>query len=349
MLGPELIDQDLWADVGLNWWKYEVSYRWTGNGVMLTELGSGSSNLVKLNFLTIGRKYRISITGTKVGDPFYISGLTDLIIFTANGTLTVNQVASSSEFALKSQLGTGTVTALSVKEILEPTPTFAFIFDDGHSSDELVYSIFAEYGYKPSFAPTTLSLVLQADKDRYIAHAANGVSILAHSVNHPLMNDSGTIDYTTVESEMTVSKVFFEGLGIAIKGWVTPASALHADFFPIVNDNFEYGFTSLNAGGFTQAVDPLKMDRYGIESAMQNHNAATIQARVDTAIANNQLLVFYGHKIPSVYLNGDTTPFVSEAELRGLLTYIKTKTDAGICKVLTADAAIVDYYKAPFA
>jgi len=120
-------------------------------------------------------------------------------------------------------------------------------------------------------------------------------------------------------------------------------------FFPLMEKNFGYGFTGLHNGLYNNTVDPLKMSRYGIESAMKNHNHTTIINRINSAITNNELIVFYAHKLPSAYLNEDGTSYVTESDLRFLLDYLKTKTDDNLCQVLSCDEAIYQYYKDPFA
>ena len=227
-------------------------------------------------------------------------------------------------------------------------PTFAFIWDDLNTTDSLVFSVFQEYGFLPSFA--LISNNLNANNaPEYQNYYMKGCTILAHSISHPAMNNTATITYEEVDNQMKTSKKIIESYGIRVSGWVTPQSSLHLDFFQLMVKNFGYGFTGLNGGLFNSTVDPLKLSRYGIESAMANHDHTTIINRIDSAISNNELVVFYGHKLPSTYLNGDSTPYVTEDDLRFVLDYLKTKTDDNLCQVLSCDEAIYQYYKQPFA
>ena len=58
----------------------------------------------------------------------------------------------------------------------------------------------------------------------------------------------------------------------------------------------------------------------------------------------------YGHGIPSAYYNDiHGNPIFNATDLRGLLTYLKTKSDANLCQVLSCDEAVEQYYKVPFA
>lgn len=227
-------------------------------------------------------------------------------------------------------------------------PTFAFIFDDLNLSDTLVFNIFREYGFLPSFAIQT-SRLNSVNAEKYKDFYLNGCSILAHSVTHPVMSNSATITIEEVDSEMKNSKKTIEDYGMMVSGWVTPGSSLHVDFLPLIDKNFGYGFTGLNAGLYNHTLNPKKMNRYGLESEMAGHNSTSVRARIDTAITNNELLVFYGHELPSTYLNGDGTPYITEADLRYLLDYLKVKSDDNLCEVLSCDEAVTQYYKSPFA
>jgi hypothetical protein len=247
-----------------------------------------------------------------------------------------------------------TVSPLSIQNIsgVKPyfnsrrKPTFAFVWDDLNTTDALVFSIFQEYGYLPSFAIKSSNLT-SGNAPKYQNYYMKGCSILAHSVTHHAMNNPATITYAEVDNEMKNSKQSIESYGIRVSGWVTPESALDVSFFPLMEKNFGYGFTGLHNGLYNNTVDPLKMSRYGIESAMKNHNHTTIINRINSAITNNELIVFYAHKLPSAYLNEDGTSYVTEDDLRFVLDYLKTKTDDNLCQVLSCDEAIYQYYKQP--
>jgi len=228
-------------------------------------------------------------------------------------------------------------------------PTFAFIWDDLNISDALVYSIFREYGFLPNFALRT-SRLTTINAIEYQEYYMNGCSILAHSENHPVMYNADGVDisYTNVDSEMKNSKTSIESYGMKVSGWVTPYSSLHNDFYPLMEKNFGYGFTGLNSGVYNQTINPLKLHRYGLEANSIDQDLTAIKTRIDTAIVNSELLVFYGHNMPSTVLNTDSSPSVTEADLREILDYLKIKSDDNLCQVLSCDEAIYNYYKAPF-
>lgn len=218
---------------------------------------------------------------------------------------------------------------------------FTFIWDDVQTSDPLVYNVFQEYGYIPSYAIMTNNLN-SGNVGFYIDAYQKGASILAHSVSHP--NMSGTsLTNAQVNTQMVDSKNIIEGYGMRVSGWVTPSSILNPIYYPQVDKNFGYGFTE-TAGLYNETVDPLRLSRVGLELANANHNFANVQSIIDDAIANNKMIAFYGHKLPSTYLNGDSTPYLTEADLRAILAYLKTKSDENLCEVLPTDEAIDTYY-----
>lgn len=221
--------------------------------------------------------------------------------------------------------------------------TFAFIFDDLNASDSLVYEIFQEFGFLPSYAILS-SKLNAANADEYRKYYLNGCTILAHSVTHPVMSNT-SISYEDVDAQMLNSKNTIESYGMKVSGWVTPSSLLHDSFLPLMEKNFGYGFTNKNAGKFDESVEPIKMGRYGLEAGLSGHNLDAVKSRIDTAVANNELLVVYGHQIPSTYINQDGTPYVTEQDLRDVLTYLKQLSDNGLCQVLSCDDAVESYYR----
>lgn len=225
-------------------------------------------------------------------------------------------------------------------------PTFAFIWDDLNQSDALVYSVFREYNFLPSFALTGSSIDSENIKD-YQDFYLNGCSILAHSMSHPNMGSATTLTEAQADYQMTESKKLIESYGIQVSGWVTPSSELNSSFDNLIIKNFGYGFTRIG-GPFNSTTDPVFMSRYGIEAAMLDQpNTQVLKDRIDTAIVNKELVVFYGHKLPSTYLNTDSSSSFTEDDLRDVLSYLRTLVDDNQCEVLACDQAIEKYYKTP--
>jgi len=226
--------------------------------------------------------------------------------------------------------------------------TFAIVFDDKGKSDELVYSLCQEYGFLPSFALNTTNFTAE-QAYRYINLWKKGCTMLSHAVTHPVMNNSGTITAEAVEAEMANSKKTIESFGIPISGWVTPSSDLHADFTALVKKYYGYAFTGQNAGNFDATVNPWQMNRYGMEANAAGGNIAVVLARIQTAITNGELLVLYGHQMPSAYLNGDNSSYFSVADFRQVLAALRAAEDAGSAITLPCDEAVRLYYAADLA
>jgi peptidoglycan/xylan/chitin deacetylase (PgdA/CDA1 family) len=239
-------------------------------------------------------------------------------------------------------------TCCSINEELienDKKAVISFIFDDLNTSDIEVKLIFDEFGFKPSFAlvgnrinDTTIKLYKQFYED--------SISILAHSFSHPRMNDFGSITKNEVYEELITSKNIIEKHGIKVKGFVTPSSELHSNFISIVDTIFDYSFTQ-KTSKFNKTVKLSYLSRFGIESniSKDDHNIYKITNKIDSAIKNNELLVLYGHQIPSTYSDVNGKSLVSKQDLRKILSYLKLKVDSGQCLVLPSDLAIENYFK----
>ena len=227
-------------------------------------------------------------------------------------------------------------------------PTFAFVWDDLNETDQAVQDIFDEYGFQPTYALPT-NRVSTATMPFYQGAYLKGASILAHSDNGTGMSDPNAITEQEVDDKMWQSKRDLEAYGVRVSGWVTPSSVLAPEFLPQAIKNFGYAFTTRNAGIFNETVDPVNMGRYGLEAAMSQAGGGitVVRARIDQAIANNELLVFYGHQLPSAYQNPDESSYMSVADFRLIMDYIKEKFDDNLCEVMNCDEAIRSYYKTP--
>ncbi|WP_417282643.1 hypothetical protein [Comamonas sp.] len=226
-------------------------------------------------------------------------------------------------------------------------PTFSIIFDDLNTTDPLAYSVCADYGFKPGFALISSRFTTENIK-LYQGYYLAGCSILAHGVQSLPMRPGDPITAAQVETEMRDSRLVIESNGMRVSGWVTPNSVLDEQWLPIAEKNFGYAFTRLNAGLFDSTVDPIRMARVSMEELVMEHNIAQAQARVDLAITNGENIVFYAHRVPSSRINSDATSMMSEAELRTVLAYVKSKADNGLCRIASPDEAISSYYQKPW-
>lgn len=229
---------------------------------------------------------------------------------------------------------------------IENKAVISFIFDDLNTSDSEVKSIFDEFGFKPSFALTTNKLNAKT-APLYKSYAQEGISILSHSHTHPKMNNSSDINMETVRVELKGSKEQITSYGIPVRGFVTPNSFMRPDFLPLLDSVYDYAFTNNHNDSYDISVDKHHLARYGIESniSTSDHNIGKIKSRIDQAISNKELLVFYGHALPSNYLDDHGEPRVNATDLRAILKYLKSKVINGECLVLTSDLAIQEYYR----
>jgi hypothetical protein len=223
--------------------------------------------------------------------------------------------------------------------------TFSFIFDDANDSDSLVYDIFKEYGYKPSFALITNSLT--SDKIKlYQKFYRNGCSILSHST------DNSVSDLRMKNSKIALVSNFFN-----INGWVTPSSVLDPSLIPNVKKYYAYAFTQSppaqnvypTVSDYNETANPCELGRVGLETWNKDDTGqVNLKALIDYAIDNKLFINFYGHNMPSTYLNTDgVTSRFTQDDLIGLLDYIQEKEQSGLCYVLSTDDALRSYYIPP--
>ena len=223
-------------------------------------------------------------------------------------------------------------------------PTISFVFDGTQPTDQLAFDLFQEYGFIANYAVKP-SLLTTSNQIVYDNAYKNGSSIIAYPYGGGNMNDTSRTN-ADVDEVMATSKKMLRDKGFKVSGWQTPGSSLNVKYLPEIIKNYGYGFTALNAGLYNETLDPVKMHRYALESEFNSGGITAVKARMDTAITNNELLVCYGHHIPSLYIKPDgVTPYMTESELRELLTYLRTKVDNNECFVLATDEAIQSYYK----
>lgn len=217
-------------------------------------------------------------------------------------------------------------------------PTFCFIFDDGTSGDANVKTLFDSYGFKCGFALVASSEYTVNDHKAHLQYQKEGFEILSHSINGTAF--SSITNLTTAETNLKSSKSRLEYMGFDIRGWVTPSTTLLEAQMPLVKKYYQYGYghikdTSENPKYHTFiGKDVRQLERWGLEG---NTLQDTI-AMIDTTIANNGYLIFYGHSYPA------TDNYMTEENMNTILTYLKTKYDNGEIVVGTPRETINYYY-----
>ncbi|MBP5433488.1 hypothetical protein [Ruminococcus sp.] len=168
--------------------------------------------------------------------------------------------------------------------LLKRKSCVCFVFDDGYDTDVDIKALFDSKGVKCGFAPINV-------QDRYIEYYRQGFSILAHGTALPT-----TLTEETVRNFLVKRKSAVEVRGISCAGWVTPSSALDAQYRHIVYDLFKYGFTVYKGNLDTNVHIPVSTKSYDLwRSDCDYKTVDKCKAIIDEAIANNDMVVFYGH------------------------------------------------------
>ena len=221
--------------------------------------------------------------------------------------------------------------------------TFDFIFDGAKDTDNLAMSIFEEYGFKANFAFDDSNNANERIK-LYQEARVRGHGMMVHSSID--FTDSLAITYQEVDDAMKAQVKFFEDHGIPVSGFVPLGSAIHDDFMPLVEKYFGYAFTGKEPFD-NHSSDPIKLRRKGLEVLINGVSIQPVLDIIDAAILANTKITFYAHRIPSDYNTGGTS-WMTEQNLRDILTYVKDKVENGECRVMESDEAMESYYKAPF-
>lgn len=138
--------------------------------------------------------------------------------------------------------------------------------------------------------------------------AAEGHEIADHSSTHAHLN---TAD---LEAEITASKARFLANGVDVKGFVYPYGENDANVRQVTRENYEWGIGTGSAS-FTQPFHTFNMPRAGIGNTSV---LANLTARVDTAIANKELLTFIIH-------SGYDLNEAAQGIFGQLIDYVKSK------------------------
>lgn len=215
-----------------------------------------------------------------------------------------------------------------------------FTFDDGFSEDNLTYSIFKEYKMVCNFALITDRIFNQNMIDFYRKYQQEGFTVMSHSCNHKEMS-SGNMSIQEASYELEQSQRKLQLYGLSANGFVTPVSILHDKYEEILKRTYNYAFTVYggtlpadNVGHMDITHDPYKLARV----SLSRNSVEKIQATIDNCIRERGLLVFYDHR------TGAPGENISEAKLRQILDYVKTKTDVDQCRVLNTNDAMNSFF-----
>lgn len=220
--------------------------------------------------------------------------------------------------------------------------TINFTFDDGLSTDSKVVEIFDNHGARCGFA--LIGWVMQSYNLNWYRTLYNrGYSILCHSNNGDVMNDSTNYSEAELLEKMRDPLVELETAGMKVSGWVTPSSTLKTDYIPTLAKFYNYGFTKY-LGTWDGTGTPydditntgLQLKRVHVGGT----TLANLKAAVDEAIENNGLLSFYGHSYEL-----DDGGVLDPAKLEELLEYIREKEQKKLCHLYAPDEAMFYYFR----
>lgn len=217
-------------------------------------------------------------------------------------------------------------------------PCFAFTFDDVPAADDKVAALFESKGLRCGWAFIANDSNFGSRGNVYLELQNKGHEVLNHSVDGKIYN---TTNYATFQAAYTAMQTAYETMkdfGFVVNGFVAPSSSMYAGYKPIIGMLNAFGF--VEASGETTKNDEntpvTNLHRYSIQSA---HSLQDIKDWVDSAITNNELVVFYGHA-SDIVDEGDFTMQKIEA----IIDYVLAKRDAGLCHVDIPTNIIREYY-----
>lgn len=219
-------------------------------------------------------------------------------------------------------------------------PMFCIFFDDGLPTDENVVSVLDTYGYKCCFA--IVSSQKQTFK-KYRKLQKQGYEICSHSTDFNLIGvKSGDLSLDDAEKAFSESKRILGRNGFNIQGWVTPQSAMHENYIPLLRKYYNWAFTEYLGTAtrdnmykvYHQVDDDLMhLRRVSLESSSE----IDILEAIDTTVSNNGICFMYAHKYPD---DGKLT----ESRFNNILNRIKYYVDQNKAIITTPTKAIQHYY-----
>lgn len=172
-------------------------------------------------------------------------------------------------------------------------PVVAFSFDDGPIQDKtLVLPILDAKGIKGSFGAISTAVgtsgKLSWDDLREMQSA--GHEIMNHSATHPTLAGA---EASTLESEINGSYKTFVDNGINLTGFIWPNGQSDAASRSVARQRHQYGIGGSGDGlGTKQPLNTYNIGRATMDSSV---SVASVQARIDRAITDNEFLIFIVH------------------------------------------------------
>lgn len=165
-----------------------------------------------------------------------------------------------------------------------------------------------------------------------------GYGIQNHSVDGTIFNETN-YNYNTAMAAMLTARKRLENANMVVNGFVCPSSQIAESFKPILAIQGAYAFTTAtsdpSANG--RSADPCDLHRY----SMQSHSIAEIEAFIDAAIANDQIITLYGHTSDFGTTYSDVWNL---AKVKTIVEYIIAKRDAGLLYFNNTDNCVKYYF-----
>lgn len=192
----------------------------------------------------------------------------------------------------------------------------SIIFDDFRTDLSKVFAIFKEYGL-PLVAAVPSNILAkkpnyQESVDLLKEIQDNGGEIMAHGYASGYLTASST--YEDAYREIITSKEELAKCGFNVNGWVRPGGSGALEnlngFQHLVENNYLY------ASGVESNVSLMHFG--GNRIALSSYTSSSeFQTRIQTAIANKEFVIFYGHTLDGTEEN------LTETLLRECLQYLK--------------------------
>jgi len=220
-------------------------------------------------------------------------------------------------------------------------PLIAFIFDGFYDLNDTMLGILKNHGFYGGFAPQYANLTITtgaaADNLSYTKKwEAQGHEILVHTSTELVDSVELATGNTIIENCFTTLKKY----GFDAKGIIGSGGVIAEKFLPKIKKLFSWCSSTANhSAAQTSTIDfsadsPYKLWRY----SMQLSTLAEQKSAVDTAINNNQLLLFYAH------CNSADLGYFTQENFNELLTYIESKVSNNEIEVKKPTDAITDFY-----
>lgn len=217
-------------------------------------------------------------------------------------------------------------------------PLIAFILDGEYDMNDDMHDVFVTHNMFCGFAPQYSTEYTNNSLSAYLAWQAEGFEILSHGAAD--LSPETTLTDEQAKASIDRSYNWMVANGLNVKGYIGLSGAVQPKFIPHIAKYFDWAATTWNhaAEGATYS-EPCMFygtDRpyYAWRYSMQRSDLAAQKAAVDRALANNGLLLFYGHA------KSENEDYFTAENLDALLTYIET---VGGEVVLPTDA-IKDYF-----